>query len=150
MTQPSSAMIGARIARSSSSGVSVQPGPWTSASSSTKRTPRRAARARPTVVLPLPLAEAMIATRRTPRAYLSADQPHRGAAAVGGQALEGLGRDVSGRPDLELLALLARPPQRHRGAVVEDHAGVRDRGPDLLAPPRVGDQRLTVAGEQER
>src|SRR3954454_2212607 len=133
MTQPSSARIGCSVAPSSSSGVSVQPGPWTSASSSTKRTPRRAATARPSVVLPLPLAEAMIATRRTPRAYLSAGQRHGRAAAVRGQALEGLGRDVAGHRDLEPLALLARLPHGHGRAVVEDDAGGRDRRPDLLA-----------------
>jgi hypothetical protein len=50
--------------RSSSSGVSVQFGPWTSASNSTNGAPSRSARARSTVVFPLPLALAMIATRR--------------------------------------------------------------------------------------
>jgi flavin reductase (DIM6/NTAB) family NADH-FMN oxidoreductase RutF len=64
ITQPSEATIGARARFSSSSGVSLQFGPCTSASSSTNGTPRCAASARPSRVLPLPLAEAMIATLR--------------------------------------------------------------------------------------
>src|SRR5688572_30832751 len=63
ITQPSPASIGSTSARSSSSGVSTQPGPCTSASSSTNGTSRRLASARPNVVFPFPLALARTATR---------------------------------------------------------------------------------------
>src|SRR3954454_8780775 len=136
MTQPSSTRMGSSSARSSASGVSVQPGPCTSASSSTNRTPRRAATARPSVVLPFPLAEAMIATRRTGQPYLSADERSEGspfgvdhharASAMRREAL-GDGLEVGDLPErldrqVEPYALLARAPQRDRRAAGEHHA----------------------------
>jgi hypothetical protein len=62
ITQPSVATNGVTRAQSSAAVASVQPGPRLSASSSTNGTPSRAARARPTVVFPHPLAEAITAT----------------------------------------------------------------------------------------
>ncbi len=78
--------MGVTSARRSSSDVSVQFGPCTSASSSTNGTSRRAASARPSVVLPLPLAEAMTATRRTAqrRRVLLVALPERKRYAVPG------------------------------------------------------------------
>jgi len=64
ITQPSDARIGSSLTRSSSSGVSTQRGPWTSASSSTNGTSSRCASSIPRVVFPFPLALAMTATFR--------------------------------------------------------------------------------------
>ena len=160
ITQPSLRTIGSTIARSSSSGVSVQSGPCTSASSSTKRTPSRAASARPRVVLPLPLAEAMMATRRIGPSVPGSQgidtatdvQPRCGASR------SSLGLDLALRQllgerldgDVEPLALLAAAPERDRLAVGEHDPHPAERRPDLLARRRIGEQRLAVAAEQDR
>src|SRR5262245_45349282 len=69
MTHPSDERIGSIIARSSASGVSAQPGPWTSASNSTNGTSSLRASSRPKVVFPLPLALAITATLRTTKQF---------------------------------------------------------------------------------
>src|SRR5262245_50687486 len=87
MTQPSPATIGSTSSRRPSSEISVQFGPWTRESSSTKGTPSRSASSLPTVVLPLPLALARTATRLTGAARSDA-RAGRGRALEAGQTAD--------------------------------------------------------------